>query len=105
LRVLELLIELFNTQHTALQKTVSHKTRHERAMFLRRFFRDLTVKCGFKTAPDPRNLGQKPIQAMVQVWQREKLAPATIQTYLSFCAAYQCGWGNLAWSSNRLLTV
>jgi site-specific recombinase XerC len=84
LRVLELMIELFNTQHTALQKTVSHKTRHERAMFLRRFFRDLTVKCGFKTAPDPRNLGQKHIHAMVQEWQREKLAPATIQTYLSF---------------------
>jgi site-specific recombinase XerC len=84
MRVLEVLIELFNTQHTALQKTVSHKTRHERAMFLRRFFRDLTLKCGFKTAPDPRNLGQKHIHAMVQVWRHEKLAPATIQTYLSF---------------------
>jgi hypothetical protein len=29
------LIELFNTQHTALEKTVSHKTRQERAQFLR----------------------------------------------------------------------
>jgi site-specific recombinase XerC len=84
MRVLEVLMELFNTQHTALQKTVSHKTRHERALFLQRFFRDLTLKCGFKTAPDPRNLGQKHIHAMVQVWRRDKLAPATIQTYLSF---------------------
>lgn len=84
LRVLDVLIELFNTQHTALQKSVSHKTQYERKIFLRRFFRELTSKGGFKTAPDPRNLGQKHIHTMVQVWQRDKLAPATIQTYLSF---------------------
>lgn len=84
LRVLEVLIELFNTLHTSLEKTVSHKTRQERAQFLRRFFRDLKLKAKFKTVPDPRNLRQKHVQAMVQVWQREHLAPATIQTYLSF---------------------
>ncbi|MDO8778240.1 MAG: phage integrase N-terminal domain-containing protein [Burkholderiaceae bacterium] len=84
LKVLEVLLELFNTLHTSLEKTVSHKTRHERAQFLRRFFRDLKVKAGFNTIPDPRNLGQKHIHAMVQVWQREPLASATIQTYLSF---------------------
>ncbi len=83
-KVLEVLIELFNALHTSLEKTVSHKTRHERAHFLRRFFRDLRLKAGFKTMPDPRNLGQKHIRAMVQVWQRDRLAPATIQTYLSF---------------------
>ena len=75
---------MFNTLHTSLEKTVSHKTRHERAQFLRRFFRDLHEKAGFKKLPDPRNLGQKHLRAMVQVWQREQLAPATIQTYLSF---------------------
>ena len=84
LRVLDLLIELFNTQHTALEKTVSHKTRRERADFLRRFFRDLRQKAGFKTVPDPRNLGDRHIRAMLAVWQAERLAPATIQTYLSF---------------------
>lgn len=84
LRVLEVLLQLHNTQHTSLEKTVSHKTRYERAQFLRRFFRDLQSKAGFKIAPDPRNLGQRHVHAMVQVWQREKLAPATIQTYLSF---------------------
>ncbi len=83
-KVLDVLIELFNTLHTSLEKTVSHKTRHDRAQFLRRFFRDLRLKAGFKTMPDPRNLGQKHIRAMVQVWKREHLAPATIQTYLSF---------------------
>jgi site-specific recombinase XerC len=84
LRVLEMLINHFNTQHTAFEKTVSFKTRKERAQFLRRFFRDLTEKAGFKTMPDPRNLGVRHIRAMVKVWQREKLAPATIQTYFSF---------------------
>ena len=84
LKVLDVLLELFNTLHTSLEKTVSHKTRQERAEFLRRFFRDLKAKAGFKTLPDPRNLGQKHIHAMVQVWQQEQLAPATIQTYLSF---------------------
>ncbi|WP_371435775.1 phage integrase N-terminal domain-containing protein [Polaromonas sp.] len=83
-KVLEVLLELFNTLHTSLDKTVSHKTRQERAQFLRRFFRDLKAKAGFNTIPDPRNLGQKHIHAMVLVWQREHLAPATIQTYLSF---------------------
>lgn len=84
LKVLEILISLFNTQHTATQKTVSFKTRQERADFLRRFFRDLEHKTEFKTLPDPRNLGDCHIRAMVGVWQREGLAPATIQTYLSF---------------------
>jgi site-specific recombinase XerC len=84
MRVLEVLIELFNSRHTALEKTVSHKTRQERANFLRRFFRDLGRKAGFPSLPDPRNLGQKHVQAMVMVWQQEQLAPATIQTYLSF---------------------
>ncbi|MFT4192101.1 MAG: phage integrase N-terminal domain-containing protein [Comamonas sp.] len=84
MKVLDVLITLFNARHTAREKTVSHKTRHERARFLRQFFRDLQRKGGFRTPPDPRNLGQKHVHAMVQVWQREQLAPATIQTYLSF---------------------
>lgn len=83
-QVLELLLGQFNLAHTAREKTVSHKTRHERAQFLRRFFRDLRAKAGFATTPDPRNLGNRHILAMVQVWRTERLAPATIQTYLSF---------------------
>ena len=84
MQVLEVLLKLFNHQHTSLMKTVSHKTRQERADFLRRFFRDLHERAGFKTLPDPRNLGEKHIRAMVQVWRQDKLAPATIQTYMSF---------------------
>lgn len=84
MKVLDVLLELFNTQHTALNKTVSHKTRQERADFLRRFFRDLRLKANFATVPDPRNLGDRHIRAIVAVWREEKLAPSTIQTYLSF---------------------
>ena len=84
LKVLDVLIDLFNKQHTAKHKEVSFKTRRERAEFLRRFFRDLKHKAGFNTLPDPRNLGERHVMAMVAVWQKEKRAPATIQTYLSF---------------------
>ncbi|HRH85210.1 MAG TPA: integrase domain-containing protein [Rubrivivax sp.] len=84
MQVLEVLLRLHNQQHTARNKTVSHKTRAERANFLRRFFRGLRERAGFKTLPDPRNLGQKHINAMVQVWREGKLKPPTIQTYLSF---------------------
>lgn len=84
MHVLEVLLKLHNQQHTARMKSVSHKTRQERADFLRRFFRDLHKRAGFKQLPDPRNLGQKHIHAMVQVWREDKLKPATIQTYLSF---------------------
>lgn len=84
LKVLELLIDLFNNQHTARYKEVSFKTRQERAQFLRRFFLDLKQKAGFKTLPDPRNLGGRHVRAMVAVWQQRKLAPPTLQTYLSF---------------------
>ncbi|RJG00596.1 integrase domain-containing protein [Noviherbaspirillum sedimenti] len=85
--VLAILIDLFNKQHTVRHKEVSFKTRQERANFLRRFYRDLKHKAGFATLPDPRNLGQRHIRAMVALWQQEQLAPATIQTYLSFLRA------------------
>ncbi|MFT3815577.1 MAG: integrase domain-containing protein [Acidovorax sp.] len=82
--VLEILLDLFNEQHTAILKSVSHKTRHDRAVFLRRFLRDLQAKAGFPTTPDPRNLGGRHIQAMVNLWRADGLAAATIQTYFSF---------------------
>jgi hypothetical protein len=84
MQVLDVLLELFNTQHTALDKTVSHKTRQERADFLRRFFRDLKAKAEFRhraRSPQSRRPAHPGDGA---VWREEKLAPATIQTYLSF---------------------
>jgi integrase len=84
LRVLEMLIDRFNNQHTASEKTVSFKTRKDRAIFLRSFFRELNEKAGFKTLPDPRNLGVRHLRAMVKVWRQKKLAPGTVQTYFSY---------------------
>ncbi len=90
-QVLDILLDLFNEQHTARHKSVSHKTRHDRAVFLRRFLRDLQGKAGFATVPDPRNLGGRHIQAMIDIWRRDRLAAATIQTYLSFLRGL-AGW-------------
>ena len=103
LKVLDVLIDLFNTLHTSLEKTVSHKTRQERAQFLRRFFRDLSQKAGFKMAPDPRNLGQKHIHAMVQVWHDERLAPATIRKRSANPPLRRRRRRAEAWSSMRTL--
>lgn len=91
LQVLELLLRLNNARHTARDKTVSHKTRQERAQFLRRAFDDLHTACGFKTLPDPRNLAQRHVQALVDHWRRGRLAPATVQTYFSFLRGL-AGW-------------
>lgn len=82
--VLEVLLKLHNMEHTARAKSVSFKTRYERANFLRHFFRELESRGGFKKAPDPRNLGQRHIQAAVDLWRKDGLKPSTIQTYLSF---------------------
>lgn len=91
MRVLETLIELFNTRHTAREKTVSHKTRAERARFLRRFFLDLKLKAGFHTMPDPRNLGQKHLHAMVQVWRAEIWHPRRFRPTCLSCADWHPG--------------
>lgn len=85
--VLEKMLGLFNKMHIVKQKDVSFKTRKERAMFLRRFFRELRERGGFSSIPDPRNVSDRHIRAMIEIWQRDKLAPGTIQTYLSYLRA------------------
>ncbi len=91
LKVLEVLIKLFNAEHTAIDKTVSFKTREQRALFLRRFFRDLRSVGGFKTLPDPRNIGERHIQVMVLHWQERGLSIGTVQTYMSYLRGL-CNW-------------
>jgi integrase len=56
-------------------------------MFLRRFFRELRERGGFTSIPDPRNVSDRHIRAMIEIWQRDKLAPGTVQTYLSYLRA------------------
>ncbi len=89
--VLDVLIELFNKQHTALAKSVSFKTREQRALFLRRFFRELPAVAGLRLPPDPRRLGERHVRCMVQHWQAQGLSIGTVQTYLSFLRGL-CGW-------------
>lgn len=61
--VLEVQLKLHNMAHTARAKSVSFKTRYERANFLRHFFRELESRGGCKVAPDPRNLVQRHIRS------------------------------------------
>jgi len=76
---------LQNLQENAGPVFVSLQISHHTSAEIPRQINSLrVVQGGLKTVPDPRNLGQKHIRAMVQVWQQEHLAPATIQTYLSF---------------------
>ncbi|HEY0847168.1 MAG TPA: integrase domain-containing protein [Noviherbaspirillum sp.] len=86
--VLDVLLALFNKQHTAKHKEVSFKTREERAEFLHRFFGVLESELAFIPPPDPRNVGERHIKASVKYWQAQGLAPATIQTYLSFLRGF-----------------
>ena len=43
------------------------------------------------TIPDSPNLGGRHIQAMMDIWRRDQLAPPTVQTYLSFLRGL-VGW-------------
>jgi integrase len=67
---------------------VSFKTREERAEFLHRFFDVLENELAFSPPPDPRNVRERHVKAGVKFWQAEGLAPATIQTYLSFLRGF-----------------
>lgn len=86
--VLEVLLHLFNHQHTKANGRVSRKTQSDRAVFLRRFFRDLHVKGGFVPSPDPRSLSGHHVRVMLNLWHRDQLAASTIQTYLSFLRGF-----------------
>lgn len=51
--MLDVLLRLFGNQHTAGDKSVSDQTRQERDSCLQHFLRDLKLRAGFKTLPDP----------------------------------------------------
>ena len=86
--VLEVLIKTFNHQHTLKEKDVSYKTQMERANLLRLAFRQL-VALGYHL--DPRSLGTRHVQALVNHWVEQKISLKTMQTYLSFLRAF-CDW-------------
>jgi Integrase len=99
LQVLEVLLRQHNQQHTSRQKTVSHKTRQDRADFLRRFYAALHDRAGLKTLPDPRNLGQKHIRAMVQGFVR---GPAFYGLELHEYQRHEVAERDKSWSAQGL---
>lgn len=83
--ILQALINENNWRHGAKVKGVSHKTAHERALFLFGFFNTLRERGRYI---DPRTLGNRHIQLVVDVWVKRKLVAATLQTYFSFLRAF-----------------
>jgi hypothetical protein len=58
--VLEVLLKLHNMEHTARAKSVSFKTRYERANFLRHFFRELERPRRLQEGTRPAQPGPAP---------------------------------------------
>jgi integrase len=69
------------------RRTVSHKTRDDRAMGLFLCFRTLREKLGY-SIDNPANLKPKHVEALVRHWEARGLSAATIQTRLSFLRAF-----------------
>lgn len=70
-----------NHRHGARDKTVSHLTKQQRGARLHRCFGELR-QLGYHLA-DPRNLGERHVQALVTTWLQAGQSAATIQVKLS----------------------
>lgn len=89
--VLKVLLRHHNWAHAIKGKVVSYKTMEERERFLFAFFRELRTNADKRYRIDPRGLGNRHIQFMVDRWLQRDLSPATIQQYLSFLRTFS-GW-------------
>ena len=69
------------------RRTVSHKTRDDRAKALFLCFRTLREKLGY-SIDNPSNLKPKHVEALVRYWESDGLSASTIQTRLSFLRAF-----------------
>lgn len=93
MHVLLALIEQNNHRHGVKPKGVSHKTMHDRKVFLISFFRMLRAE-GYRM--DPRSLGGRHVDHAVKVWIERGLKPATIQTNLSMVRVFATWLGKPA---------
>ena len=89
-RVLGAILRLHNHEHSSKHKGVSLKTMNDRQKFLYGFFAELRKQTSFRDA-DPRHLGSRHIEVMVERWVARGLATATIHNYLSFLRTF-AGW-------------
>ncbi|WOB11116.1 phage integrase N-terminal domain-containing protein [Piscinibacter gummiphilus] len=87
LRVLGAILKLHNHEHSAKHKGVSFKTMLNRQRFLAKFFRDVRKSTIYHEC-DPRTLGNRHIQAAVDLWLSRKLSTGTIHAYLSILRTY-----------------
>jgi len=69
------------------RRTVSHKTRDDRAKSLFLCFRTLRDKLGY-SIDNPANLKPKHVEALVRYWESDGLSASTIQTRMSFLRAF-----------------
>ena len=65
------------------------RTRDERRRFLFTFFKELRRDPERSFRIDPRQLGDRHVQWAFKRWVERGLAPATIQTYLSFLRVFE----------------
>ena len=77
------IINRHNDRHAVKPKCVSHKTMHERAIFLFAFFSELRKNGVRNFKIPPSNLGGRHVSFMVKRWLERDLSPGTIQDYLS----------------------
>ncbi|KAK0039484.1 integrase domain-containing protein [Biomphalaria pfeifferi] len=89
-RVLGAILRMHNHEHSSKHKGVSLKTMNDRQKFLMSFFGELRKETPFRNA-DPRDLGTRHIEVMVERWVARGLATATIHNYLSFLRTF-AGW-------------
>ena len=87
--ILITLCDLYNGSNFSFEKLVSHKTRDERRRFLFTFFKELRRDPERSFRIDPRQLGDRHVQWAFKRWVERGLAPATIQTYLSFLRVFE----------------
>ena len=88
--VLEALFTLHNHLHSAKPKGVADKTQVERERMLSHFFEELQQHTPYRQV-DPRQLGNRHVQAVVQRWVQRGLSTATIHCYLSMLRTFG-GW-------------
>jgi len=86
--VLLAILDRHNWAHATLAKGVSFKTMEERRLFLFAFFRELR---SFGYWIDPRSLGTRHLQVMLEAWLSRGLSASTVQRYLSHVRVF-CEW-------------
>jgi integrase len=87
-RELQAIIDRNNDRHGAKAKSVSFKTKQERANFLFACFAELRRNDERNYKVMPSGLRGRHVQFMVSRWVRRGLSPGTIQVYLSYLRVF-----------------